>query len=409
MSAFRCRVCDRQNISLILDLGQTALANRFLAAPMLAEPEPKFPLRLVRCHDCGLVQIDETVPPKTLFGHYLYLSQTSDAVKRHAEHLARTFVQRYGLKPGELVMEAASNDGTVLQQFALRGLRTLGVEPAENIAAMARAAGIETASHFFSEPTARHLREKYGPARLVLARHVLAHVAALADFVQALAHVISDDGLVVVEFPHLLPFFQKLEYDQVYHEHLCYFSVRVVAALFARHGLQLIDVEEIALHGGSVVLAAQKQGGPYTEQKALAELLAREEAAGLHTSAAWGGFAQRVERSRELLLAELDRLKKLGQRFAGYGAAAKGMTLLAYCGIDARHLPWIADKSPLKHGRFTPGHHIPVVGPERLLAEQPDVVMLLAWNFAEEIAEQQAEYLRRDGKFLIPLPEPRYQ
>jgi novobiocin biosynthesis protein NovU/D-mycarose 3-C-methyltransferase len=401
-------VCDHSDLSLILDLGRTALANRFLTPEMAAEAEPIYPLRLVRCGGCGLVQIDETVPPEDLFGHYLYLSQTSDLVKRHAEHLAQSFSERYGLSPNDLVLEVASNDGTVLQAFQRRGHRLLGVEPAANIAALAREAGIPTKCEFFNAATARALRKTVGPARLVLARHVLAHVAELDDFVQGLETVLSDDGVLAIEVPHLLPFYQNLEYDTVYHEHLCYFSVHVIERLFEKHGLELIDVESVAIHGGSVLVTAQRQSGPNFVRSSVEDAIYQEEKAGLHQAEAWTDFAARVEGSRDRLNFEIDTLLERGKHIAAYGAAAKGMALLAYCGLDARRLPYIVDKSPLKQGRLTPGHRIPVVGPEQLLTDQPDVLLLLAWNFAEEIVAQQSEYRKRGGRFLLPIPEPRY-
>ena len=403
-----CRICRGRELTLILDLGRTALANRFLSPELAGEPEPTYPLRLVRCGDCGLVQIDETVPPQMLFGHYLYLSQTSDAVRQHVERLARDLIDHYGLRAGDLVLEVASNDGTLLKAFAPFGVRTLGIEPAANIAEMARAAGVETITEFFSMASASRLRQERGPAKLILARHVLAHVADLPDFVCGLRHVLDDDGLVVIECPHLLPFFQNLEYDTVYHEHLCYFSVRVLDQLFEKHGLELLDVEEVSLHGGSILVTAQKRNGPHFARSSVEEIIAREDMVGLHRDESWAGFAERARRSRNQVRAELRRLRAEGKTIAGYGAAAKGMTLLAYCGLDYRDLQFVADKSPLKQGRLTPGHHIPVSDPQRLLDEQPDVVLLLAWNFAAEIAAQQAEYLRRGGRFLLPLPEPHY-
>jgi SAM-dependent methyltransferase len=408
MSLSRCRVCDRSDLALILDLGRTALANRFLTPELAAEYEPIYPLRLARCDGCGLVQIDETIPPDDLFGHYLYLSQTSDLVKRHAEHLAQHFTERYGLEPADLILEVASNDGTVLQPFRRRGHRVLGVEPAANIAEMACAAGVETECAFFNLATARRLRETRGPARLVLARHVLAHVADLHGFVQGLEQTLAPDGLVAVEVPHLLPFHKNLEYDTVYHEHLCYFSVRVIETLFAQHGLELIDVEEAAIHGGSVVVTAQRRNGPHFSRSSVEEVLYQEEEAGLHGVDAWADFATRAEDSRDRLNFEIDTLLERGKRVAAYGAAAKGMTLLAYCGIDARRLPYVVDKSPLKQGRLTPGHRIPVHEPAMLLQDRPDVVLLLAWNFADEIVAQQAEYRTRGGRFLLPLPDPHY-
>jgi novobiocin biosynthesis protein NovU/D-mycarose 3-C-methyltransferase len=404
----QCRVCDCRSLEPFLDLGRTALANSFVRPGRVAGDEPRFPLRAVLCGDCGLVQIDEEVPPEVLFRDYIYVSGTSDLILTHAEFLARKFTDDCGLKPGDLVLEAASNDGTVLRAFGKRGLRTVGIEPAANIAERANRDGVETVCEFFNVATARKVRDRYGPAKLILGRHVLAHVADLHGFVQGFPVVLGRDGVAAVEMPYLLPFYDKLEYDTIYHEHLCYFSVRVLKRLFERFGMELLDVQEVAIHGGSIVVSAQHKGGPRRPSPSVAEYLAREEARGLHKPGPWQAYARRVEQSRAALLAELDRLDGAGRRLAGYGAPAKGMTLLSYCGIGPDRLPYLVDKSPYKQGLLTPGHHIPVLAPDQLLRDQPDVVLVLAWNFAPEIAAQQAEYLRRGGKFLLPIPQAHY-
>jgi hypothetical protein len=404
----QCRVCDSRALQPFLDLGSTALANRFVHPGKAGEAEPRFPLRAVLCGECGLVQIDEQVPPEVLFKDYIYVSGTSDLIYNHAESLAAKFVGGYGLKAGDLVLEAASNDGTVLRAFQKRGLHTVGIEPAENIAARANAEGVETVCEFFNVDTARKVRDRYGPAKLILGRHVLAHVADLHGFVQGFGIVLADDGLAAVECPYLLPFYDKLEYDTIYHEHLCYFSVSVLRRLFERFGLELLDVQEAAIHGGSIVVTAQRRYGPRRAAPQVAAYLHREEQVGLHRLERWLGYARRVAQSRDALREELDRLHAAGRTLAGYGAPAKGMTLLAYCGIGPERLPYLVDKSPYKQGLLTPGHHIPVRHPDQLLSDQPDVVLVLAWNFAAEIVKQQAEYRRRGGCFLLPIPEAHY-
>jgi hypothetical protein len=408
MHVDHCRVCRGRDLYPFLDLGETALANSYLLPAQLAGLEPKFPLRVVLCRTCGLVQIDEEVPPEVLFKHYLYVSATSDLVHAHARFLADHFAATAPLKAGDLVLEAASNDGTVLKAFGRVGARVVGIEPAENIAAAANAAGVETVCEFFSTATAEAVRDRYGPAKLILARHVLAHVADLHGFVGGLRAVLDRDGMAVVECPHLLPFHDRLGYDTVYHEHLCYFSLGVLEDLFRRHGLTLVDVLEVPIHGGSIVVSAQPAGGPRRRTPAVDVMIARERAAGLHLPGRWEAFARQVAASREALRETIADLKARGLRLAGYGAPAKGMTLLAYCGLGTSDLPYVVDKSPHKQGRLTPGHHIPILPPEHLLNDQPDVVLLLAWNFAEEVVRQQAEYRERGGRFLLPLPMPHY-
>jgi hypothetical protein len=408
MRVEQCRVCHSRVLQPFLDLGTTALANSFLHPDRIAAAEPRFPLRVVLCAECGLVQIDEEVPPEVLFKDYIYVSGTSDLIYNHAEFLATKFIGGFGLKPGDLVLEAASNDGTVLRAFQKRGMRTVGIEPAENIAVVANAGGVETVCDFFNVATAERIRDQYGPAKFILGRHVLAHVADLHGFVRGFSIVLAEDGLAAVEMPYLLPFFENLEYDTIYHEHLCYFSVHVLRRLFESFGLELLDVQEVKIHGGSIVVTAQHRGGPRQAASSVAEYLAREDKAGLERLEPWLVFARRVAQSREALLRELDSLEGAGRSLAGYGAPAKGMTLLSYCGIGPKRLPYLVDKSPHKQGLLTPGHHIPVLHPNRLLRDQPDVVVVLAWNFADEIARQQAEYLGRGGRFLLPIPTAHY-
>ncbi len=403
-----CRVCGRAGLNPILDYGRTALANRFLRADQLTAPEPTFPLRLCFCSSCGLVQIDETVNPDVLFQGYVYVTGTSDLAVKHANALARRITERYQLGSRDLVLEAASNDGTVLKAFAKNGVRAIGIEPAANIAARALADGAETISAYFGEATADLVRDRAGPAKVFLARHVLAHVPDLHGFLRAAARCLTDDGVTMVEVPHLLPFYENLEYDTVYHEHLCYFSVRVLQTLGAICGLEVIDAEDVAIHGGSVLVTFQPIGGPRFPTAAVERILDREMEAGLDKPEPWNSFARQAKDSRDQLMGELGWLTDRGFRVAGYGAAAKGMCLLSFHGIGPELMPYVVDKSPHKQGLYTPGHHLPVQHPDVLLEDRPDVVMILAWNFANEIIEQQAEYRRRGGTFLLPLPVPRF-
>jgi novobiocin biosynthesis protein NovU/D-mycarose 3-C-methyltransferase len=352
------------------------------------------------------VQIDEEIAPEQLFGDYIYLTGTSDLAREHADRLARRCVDRYDLRAGELVVEIASNDGTVLRAFQRHGVRVLGIEPAANIAAGANGNGVETLCAFFNADLARHLHRERGPARLVLARHVLAHVPDVHGFIDGMRRLLADDGVAVIEVPYLARLYDGLAYDTVYHEHLCYFSLRVLQSVCERQGLELIDAEEVAIHGGSLVVTVQRRGGPHFHAVSVRRLLEREARMGLDRVAPWYGFARRAEASRRALREELDRLA--GQRVAGYGAPAKGMTLLAYCGLGTKRLSYLVDKNPLKQGLLTPGHHIPIHPPQYLAQDRPDVLLVLAWNFVEEIVRQQDDFRRRGGRFLLPLPSPNY-
>lgn len=410
MQVFHCRVCQSQKLDLVLDLGRTALANRFLRSEQLeepGEPEPFYPLRLVLCGDCGLVQLDEEVPREFLFKEYIYASGTSSLIRTHVRHLAQSLCRRYGLNSKDLVMEAASNDGTALKEFRWQGTPVLGIEPAENIAAEAIESGIPTIVDFFDARLACEICQQYGPARLFLARHVLAHVSDLQGFVQGIKHLLSDDGVAVIEVPHLAELHNYLQFDTIYHEHLSYFSAAVLRTLMAKFGLTIIDIERVAIHGGSLLVHVGREG-VYAASPRAVEVLSQEDNLRLSQVETWRGFARRVAQVKEELLQFLDGIRDRGESLAGYGAAAKANTLLAYCGIGPDRLPIIVDGSSLKQGLLTPGHHIPVRGPKALLEMQPDVTLILAWNFADEIFEQQAEYRRRGGRMAVPIPSPRF-
>ncbi len=404
MQITRCRVCEGPNLERFLDLGETPPANRFLRPGQLQEPEPFYPLRVLLCHDCGLVQLDEDLPRESVFGDYVYVTGTSDLVHRHAAWLAETLCTRYVLGPDDLVLEAASNDGSVLRAFQWQGVRALGVEPCEPIAALAREQGVETVTAYWDERAAEQVRRERGPVRLFLARHVLAHVTDLHGFVRGIRHVLAPDGVAVLEMPHLANLVRDLQFDTIYHEHLCYFSLRVLQTLFARFGLAVVDACLVHIHGGSLLVHVAHHGHPAGPSPRLAGILEREDALRLAQPRTWQRFADRVALLKEELLDFLDRLRGQGLRLAGYGAPAKGNTLLNYCGIGVDRLPYLVDKSPFKRGLLTPGRHLPVFGVEKLLEDQPDVTLLLAWNFVDEILVQQRAYQNRGGRFAVPLP-----
>lgn len=406
-SAFRCRSCGSASLRLILSLGRTPLANALLTAEQLDRPEPVYPLDVVFCADCALVQIAETVPPEALFSDYLYFSSFSDTMLAHAEALVGELAGARGLNAESLVVEIASNDGYLLQFYQRRGVPVLGIEPAANIAQVAeRERGIPTLCEFFGAELGERLRAEGRAADVIHAHNVLAHVADLNGVVRGIAALLKPGGVAVIEAPYVKDLIDSREFDTIYHEHLCYFSLTALDRLFTRHGLAIADVRRVPIHGGSLQVHVMR--AEMAARGAAAQALLDEEAAwGVDDFAFYAGFARAVEALRADLRALLGGLKAQGRTIAAYGASAKGSTLLNYFGIGAETLGFVADRSTYKQGRYTPGTHLPICAPTKLLEAQPDYTLLLTWNFAAEILDQQAEYRRRGGQFIIPIPQVR--
>jgi SAM-dependent methyltransferase len=397
-----CLSCGGTGVTEVVSLGDLPLAN---ACPPLDDTrdEPRYPLTLGLCADCALVQLRHVVRREALFSDYLYFSSYSRSMLQHAQALAAALVAERRLGPDSLVVEIASNDGYLLQYFQQAGVPVLGIEPARNIAAVARdERGIPTVAEFFTHALAERLRAEGKRADVVLGLNVLAHVDDVNGFVRGMATILSDEGVAVIEVPYVRDLVDRVEFDTIYHEHLFYFSIHAVAALVARHGLVVQRVDRVPVHGGSLRLHIGR-GARHSPE--VQRLLDEERAIGLTTGAYFTRFRQRIEGVRETLGATLTRLKTEGATVAAYGAAAKGAILLNYCGIGPDRVAWVADRSPHKQGRRMPGCRIPIVDPSRMATEHPDYVLLLVWNLRHEILTQESAYRAAGGKFIVPLPE----
>ena len=401
-----CRACGAPTLEPVLSLGKTPLANALLTEADLDKPEPSFPLELVFCSTCTLVQITEEVPPETMFGEYLYFSSFSDTMLKHAEAIATRLTRDQKLDAKSLVVEVASNDGYLLQYYARQGVPVLGVEPARNIAKVAEAQGIRTLCRFFGSEIAQELRDKGELADVIHANNVLAHVPDLNGVVSGFATLLKEKGIAVIEAPYVRDLVEHCEFDTIYHEHLCYFSLTALDRLMARHGLVVHDVERLPIHGGSLRIFVSKTGA-YARTERVTALLEQETASDIDKLSFYAGFASRVNGLKKELVATLADLKSKGARIAAYGAAAKGATLVNFFGIGHDTIDFVVDRSTYKQGRYMPGARIPILPPTALVEKRPDYCLLLAWNFADEILAQQKEYREAGGKFIVPIPNVR--
>lgn len=400
-----CRLCGAALRHSLVDLGATPLANALVTPTDAARgPDPRWPLHVRLCAACLLAQVDTVVPPEAIFRNYPYFSSVSSSWVAHAQRMAEDMIVRFGLGPESLVLEIASNDGYLLQHFAARGIPVRGVEPAENVAAAANARGIPTDIAYFGMHFAHTFRTR---ADLVVANNVLAHVPDITGFVAGIACVLAPEGAISFEFPHLLRLLEGMQFDTIYHEHYAYLSLLVVERVLAQAGLRAFDVTELPTHGGSLRVLACHAAAGHAERGGLHAVRAAERAANLHTLAGYAGFAERVAAVQRGLVAFLAERRIAGRRVAGYGAAAKGCTLLNTSGVTADDIVAVADRSAAKQGRLLPGCRIPIVSPETLLRVPPDDLLILPWNIAEEVVEQMHPLRAAGTRFWVPVPEMR--
>ncbi|MGW4421875.1 methyltransferase domain-containing protein [Streptosporangium sp. NPDC004631] len=399
-----CRLCGSTSLASVVDLGATPPCERFLTAEQLDEPEVTYPLHLRVCTGCGLAQIPPLITPEDTFTEYAYFSSYSTSWVEHARRFVHGAVDRLGLDDGSFVVEVASNDGYLLGHVVDLGIRCLGVEPSRNVGQAARERGVPTVTAFLGPETGAGVRAEHGPADLVVANNVYAHIPDVVGFTRGLRALVADDGWVSVEVQHLLTLMEHNQYDTIYHEHFQYYTVASAQRALASGGLSLVDVEPLPTHGGSIRLWARPEEAAGEPGERVAEVLAAEKAAGLHELSGYAEFAARVARVRRDLLRFLVEAAEQGKTVVGYGAPGKGNTLLNHCGIRADLLRYTVDRNPYKHGRFTPGTRIPILPPERIAEDRPDYVLVLPWNLREELTGQLSFVHDWGGRLVFPIP-----
>jgi SAM-dependent methyltransferase len=401
-----CRFCGAGLQHTFVDLGMSPLCESYVPAERVNAMEPFYPLHAKVCQSCLLVQLEEFVTADAIFSEYAYFSSYSDSWVAHARNYVEMAVQRFGLNDSSLVMELASNDGYLLQHVVQRGIPALGIEPAANVAEVARQQGIETVVEFFGRDLARRLAADGRVADLLAANNVMAHVPDLNDFVGGIALVLAPEGVVTIEVPHLLRLVESNQFDTIYHEHFSYFSMLTARKVLAAHGLELFDVDELKSHGGSLRLYAQRaDSGRRPVSARVGELAERERALGFDTLEGHLAFSRQVHETKWRLLEFLIARRREGKRIAGYGAPGKGNTLLNFCGIRTDLLDYTVDRNPYKQGQYLPGTHIPIRHPEVLEQDRPDYILILPWNLKQEIVEQLAYAREWGAQFIVPIPE----
>lgn len=400
----KCRICGNSSIKTFLSLGPLPTPNGYLTQKTLKIKEPKYPLDVGRCTRCGLVQLTKIVNPNIMFRNYKYVPSASWPMINHFDELAVLLIKNNRLNKNSLAVDIGSNDGTLLKSFKKRGIKIIGIDPAENLAKIANRDGIKTIADFFSSELATKVKEKHGSADVITATNVVAHIADLYDLLKGVEILLSDDGTFVAEFPYLVDLIDSVEFDTIYQEHLSYFSVKPLIYLIDKFNLNLSDIQKIDVHGGSLRVFI-KRGKRKKLAPSVTSLLALEDSKKIYSNATYKNFVNKIEQKKKQLMSLLRKLKNKDFRIIGLGASARGNILMNYFGIDTNILDYIVDSTPYKQGLYTPGHHIPIYPESKILEDQPDFILLLAWNFKDAILKKQEEYRKRGGKFILIVPE----
>lgn len=402
-----CRICGNSALATFLSLGESPLANNLPAKNELDRPEAVFPLETALCDRCKLVQLTCVVPPELMFKNYLYVSSTTKTFREHFGKMADDLTALLGLDERSLAIDVGSNDGLLLKGFQRHGVRTVGVEPADNIAALARAAGVETVNAFFDADVVGQILSKHGPASVVTANNVFAHIHDIRQVALNVRHLLAPTGAFVIEAAYLFDMFEQLTFDLIYHEHLSYYSLTPLVAFFRSVEMEVFRVDHVDSHGGSLRVFAQPKGAPRPIDASVGRMLADEKQKGVDAFETYRAFGNKVYAVREQLDAFFTKALQDGRKVAGFGMPAKATTLLSFCRAAKDAIAYIVDDNPLKQGRFTPVSHIPIVSSERLESDRPDYIVALAWNFAKEILEKLSRFRQQGTQFVIPLPQPR--
>lgn len=400
-----CRICHSKNIKPFLDLGPMPLPNGFLKVDQLQKHEPTYPLSVGICLDCGLVQLVDIVSAEVMFKNYVYIPSASRTRIENFRQIVNQIISHYKPMKNALAVDIGSNDGSMLVEMKLMGLRTLGVDPAENLAIIAELKGIKTKTGYFSYALSKNIRKGDGPAWYITATNVVAHVDDLHDFFKGIHTLLHKKGVFLCEFPYLVDLVDKKLFDTIYQEHLSYFSVKPLLKIIGEHELKIIDIQRTPIDGGALRIVMARIDSPYKEAtESINKLLLLEEEKDIYSISRYRKFSKDVNRLRKEIKQALQKLKKRKKSIAGYGAAARGNILMNYCLVGKKYLDFIVDSTPYKQGLYTPGTHLQIVSEEEILASQPDYVLILAWNFAQEIMKKQQRYSRKGGKFIIPVP-----